>query len=53
MYHFLPERYVLSFCLLIFVPNKRRKVYGKPMEGLQRLLVIIDKLEGKKRYVPQ
>lgn len=26
---------------------------GSRLEGLQRLLVIINKLEGKKRYVPQ
>ena len=33
-----------------FCPKQKEE---SRLEGLQRLLVIINKLEGKKRYVPQ
>lgn len=38
---------------LFLSQTKGGKPMGSRLEGLQRLLVIINKQEGKKRYVPQ
>lgn len=42
----------IAFLIFALGASSKRNIMGKRIEGLQRMLVIINKLKGLKRYVP-